>query len=349
MIRIRTDQGEELDLTYEQFIAAIQEGRVHAGTPVMSDVLTSGVWKPAVELQFFRSWAPKGTLPPRAEPLEMEPSAAEGGDESPIQPETRAEPEGREMRSAPAPWVPYGSDLPGGTAPPPGTGAWAGRPASGPAEPLPWERMDRIGFLQAFKEMIRLAFGDPGAMAAGIRAGSSIMPALVFGLLIVTITALADAAYGVAMLRMMKGMILQARETMPEMFGHEWPPTARDVLFSNGLGVLFYPAMVVLWSIAVHLILRAFGRPEMGLVGTIRAANYAMAPQILAVLPICGRVVGAVWSIVLMVRLIAGVHRTGGGVALLAVLMPLLGICLWMTVVNVSTMMQLLPSLGGSM
>lgn len=345
MIRIRTDQGDERDLTYEQFIVEIQQGRVHADTPILSDVLTSGVWKPAVELQFFRSWAPKGSFPHREEPAGPEPydSPEEEADHPPV---AAPEPDSQQTR---APWIPYGAEFPGVEPPPPAPGAWQAARPSGEEEPLPWERMDLLGFFRAFKETVRLAFSDPQTMAQGVRAGSSVMPALVFGLLIIAITAAVDALFGVAMLRLMKGMFLQAQETMPEMFGRAWPPTRRDILTSNGLSVLLYPGLVMLWSVAVHLILRAFGRPERGLTGTIRAANYAMAPQVLSILPFCGRIVGGIWSIVLMVRLIAGVHRTSGGVALLGVLMPLLGICLWMTVVNVSAMMQLLPSLGGAM
>ncbi len=68
MIRVRQNDEERL-LSYEQFIREIQEGEVGADTLVLSDVLTSGVWKPAGELQFFRSWAPRGSVPPRAPEL----------------------------------------------------------------------------------------------------------------------------------------------------------------------------------------------------------------------------------------------------------------------------------------
>ena len=60
MINIRQD-GEERKLSYEEFIRAIQEGRVTAETAVQSNVLTSGQWKPAGQLRFFRAWAPKQT------------------------------------------------------------------------------------------------------------------------------------------------------------------------------------------------------------------------------------------------------------------------------------------------
>ncbi len=67
MIRVRQD-GEERELSYGDFIREVQEGRITQETPVLSEVLTSGVWKEAGELQFFRSWAPRGTVTPRSDP-----------------------------------------------------------------------------------------------------------------------------------------------------------------------------------------------------------------------------------------------------------------------------------------
>ncbi len=67
MIRVRQD-GVERELTYEEFVHEVQAGRITGTTMVLGDVLTSGVWKPAIELQFFRSWAPEGTIPPRPAP-----------------------------------------------------------------------------------------------------------------------------------------------------------------------------------------------------------------------------------------------------------------------------------------
>jgi hypothetical protein len=317
MIRIRRD-GVEIALTYEEFIREVREGRITAETLVCSDVLTMGEWKPAGQLQFFRSWAPGANLPPDTDtPRPVTP------------PEPTFDEENRDPGDAGDPS--------------------AAMPARGPSHPpasLPWERIEELGFFRALATTIRLGLTRADDFAKGIAAGEVVMPSLVFGLLVTAIAALFDAVYQVGVLKIAGPMFEQMSASIPGLFGPGGPPTARDILFQHGMGILFYPALIFVWGGIVHLLLRLFGRPARGFAATLRVANYSMAPQILTILPVCGSLVGWVWTIVLLVRGLMIVQRAGGVGASAAVLLPLLGFCLWMTLANLQTMLQAFPNAG---
>ena len=292
MIRIQRD-GVEIALNYEEFIREVREGSITADTLVRSDVLTMGAWKPAGQLQFFRSWAPGASLPP---------------DTGPDRP-----------AATPEQTIGAGPDdpnAPGG----PFIDATAWEAPDAPAS-LPWERIEELGFFRAFSGTVRLALTKADDFGRGVGAGEVVMPSLVFGLLVTAIAALFDALYQVAVLRIGGPMFEQMSSSIPGIFGPGGPPTARDILFQHGMGILFYPALIFVWGGIVHLLLRLFGKPARGFAATLRVANYSMAPQILTLLPVCGSIVAWVWTIVLLVRGIMIVQRTGGVGASAAVLL----------------------------
>jgi hypothetical protein len=132
-----------------------------------------------------------------------------------------------------------------------------------------------------------------------------------------------------------------------QVFNEEMLSSPTDILFSHGALVLIYPVLVVVWSGLAHFLLRTFDRPSRPFYATFRMANYAMAPLILTVVPICGNIVGWIWVLVLMVRGLARVHRIGTAPAVLAVLLPfIVPVCLAASSLA-HGMMQLLSGAGG--
>lgn len=344
MIRVRMDGGEQ-QLSYEQFIRAIQEGRITSETPVLSEVLTSGVWKPAGQLQFFRSWAPRAAAPERPEPATGEPV----GPPPPLLPPPPLPPSPPTPSSpgGPEAWIPYGQAS--GQQPPPWGGTSLGLPRSpSPSEPIPWEQMEQIGFFAGFGRTVALAFRKVDEFSDRITHGHMLLPPLVFGLLVIAVTALFEAFYSVGALRMFGGMFEEFERVLPRLFGGNAIPTAREILLSHGVRVMFFPAVVFLWGAIVHVGLRVFGRPELPFAATFRIVNYALAPLLLTVVPFCGNPVGWLWVVVLTIRSLARAHRVGGATASAAVLLPMLGFCFWMTVANVGAMLRTLTDFRGS-
>jgi hypothetical protein len=346
MIRVRQD-GVEREITYDEFVREVRAGRITGSTMVLGDVLTSGVWKPAIELQFFRTWAPAGSVPPRPAPASSPAEAPDTEAPSPEEPTPRASDragwdaprrswETRED-SGSSRWERGDLD----SLPPPDLGAAA------EADRIPWERQEEIGFVRGLYGTIRLAFDDAVEYARRIGAGSLIMPSLVFGIVITAITAIFDAVYGIGALHLAKGLVEQMESQMPELFGQAGTPTARDVIFLEGMRILFYPLTIFIWSGLIHLFLRLFSRPIRPFATTFRVASYAVAPMILNILPVCGVMIGVVWMVFLTIRGLTIVQKTGTFASIIAVLLPVLGYLIWVTLANPG-MMRALPHLGGS-
>ncbi|MBM3287993.1 MAG: hypothetical protein FJY88_11685, partial [Candidatus Eisenbacteria bacterium] len=290
-----------------------------ADTPVLSDVLTSGVWKPAGELQFFRSWSPTGTPQPSASPGTPQPSTPPGTTE---------------------PWVPYGhrpgqtgtEQDSGQTSRPPvldsypaagGGQGWEWSKRAPESAPLPWEEMDRLGFLGGLTRTISLALRDSETFFRGVGHGRALMPALVFGLLMTAFSSLVVSAYELAMLRFFGSMIESTMAEMPNLFQGDLQEMMRWNLFGRGLALVLYPPIIFVFAGVAHFFVRLFGRPDADFATTFRMANYVWAIDALAAIPVCGYVIAAIWGLVLLIKGLSRLHRVGTLSALVAVLLAL--------------------------
>jgi len=329
--------GEEQKLSYEEFIRAIQEGRVTAETLVRSDVLTAGLWKPAGQVRLFQAWVPKERkartedasrareLPiasPEGEGVAPEPQPAWDAEEP-------AEGEPDEVRPlTEGPKVEPSDEHPSG-------------------DLIPWEQAEQIGFGAGLVATLWLAFRDTEEFFRRIGRSESLLPPLLFGLILFAIANLADGIYGYLILSNIGGAFEEMKQAFPGVFDEEVVSSPRDFFFSHGAFVLLYPILVFLWTGVAHLLLRAFERPAKPLSGTFRVANYSMAPLILSIVPVCGNIIGWIWVVVLMARGLVRVQRVGGGSAALAVLLPfLVPVCLAASSL-VKPMVQLLSTSAG--
>jgi hypothetical protein len=337
VVFVRQD-GEERKLSYEEFIRDIREGRIVAETIVRSEVLTSGEWKPAGQMRLFQAWVPK-----TEGATEEEPPATRSGLAEEVEPG-----EGDEIAGEP--------ELPVGALPEEDEEPWP-RPDTGeadretpdadapsrvpryseiepddetaPGDPIPWELAERIGFGTALYATLWLAFRNTDEFFRRIARTQVLFPPLLFGLILFAITNIADGAYGYLILTRLGGAMEEVQRAFPGVFDEGVVTSPKDILFSHGALVLFYPALVFLWGGVIHLLLTAFDRSARPWGMTIRLVNYAMAPLILSVIPVCGNIAGWIWVLVLLIRGLVRVHHVGMGTAALAVLLPvLLPICL---------------------
>jgi hypothetical protein len=90
---------------------------------------------------------------------------------------------------------------------------------------------------------------------------------------------------------------------------------------------LWVPLVILISVVLQHVFLLIVGGARQGFGATLRALVYASAPSILAVVPLCGAVVGSLWSVVLGVIGLSTLHRITIGRALFAVLLPLVLCC----------------------
>ncbi len=101
----------------------------------------------------------------------------------------------------------------------------------------------------------------------------------------------------------------------------------------GGAGFILIPLFAVLGIFLsagiIHLGAMIAGAANRGWNATFRAVCYASGPQLFAVIPICGGLVGGIWVLVLDIIGLMHTQRTTGGRATIAVLvLPLLLVCL---------------------
>ena len=76
-----------------------------------------------------------------------------------------------------------------------------------------------------------------------------------------------------------------------------------------------------IWTAIVFLMSKAFGgKATYGQL--VRPLGYSSAPYALAIVPVLGALVGAIWSLVIQIRAVREVNEVGDGTAIAIVLIP---------------------------
>ena len=70
-----------------------------------------------------------------------------------------------------------------------------------------------------------------------------------------------------------------------------------------------------------------FGWAKRDFEATFRAIAYSASPILFYVIPMCGGIIGIIWSIVLMIIGLKHMQKTSGGKAALTVFLPLILCC----------------------
>ncbi|MCC6332991.1 MAG: YIP1 family protein [Myxococcales bacterium] len=89
----------------------------------------------------------------------------------------------------------------------------------------------------------------------------------------------------------------------------------------------FQLASVLVLAGLDHLMLMLFGAQPRGYEVSVRANALAMAPALIGLVPICGIYVWPLWALVLRIIALAYLHKTTGGKAAAAVLVPAAVLC----------------------
>jgi hypothetical protein len=114
---------------------------------------------------------------------------------------------------------------------------------------------------------------------------------------------------------------------------HDWMSSAWSIPpFAQMLGTIlvspFVIPLAILFAAAlVHLFLLILGGASGGYANTVKAECYSEAPLFLAVVPLCGSIVGGLWALVLLVIGLTVVHRISTGKAIVALIFPFLLCC----------------------
>ncbi len=227
-----------------------------------------------------------------------------------------------------------------GAGPPPPPGGQV-PPTQPPAASLPWED-PQVPFLDALVETVKLFIMRPEEayrrMAPSGPLGRPILYAVILG----WIGTAAGQLYGLAL----RGMSMSFLPGMSNMKGLELPMAA--VLGIVVLASVFIIIGLFIWSLIVHLFLMIAGGAQRGFDTTFRALAYAATAQLAQVVPMCGGLVGTVWSIILQIIGVAEAHGTSRGKAALAVLLPLALCCVCVGIVLAFSGAAAIAALSGA-
>lgn len=201
-------------------------------------------------------------------------------------------------------------------------------PGGGGAAALPWETPGYPA-LEALFETAKLFLTRPSEafarMSLGGDLGRPLLYAVLFGWIGVVASQIYELVLRGAMWNFLPGM-----------------NRAGDFGLSTGVSIglmVVAPVLVVIGlfvgAAIVHLFLMLVGGATAGFGTTLRTMAYASTTQVVQVIPFCGGLVAAVWTVVLEIIGLAIAHRTTQGKAALAVLLPVALCCACVAIVFV--------------
>lgn len=209
--------------------------------------------------------------------------------------------------------------------PPPGSPPWTPPPLppiSGRLGP-PWERDGP--WLTRFIETARDVLLDPVRAFRSMRREGGLQAPLTFAAIGVLVGAVATAVYDALLSGMVAGPAVPGYGTLP--------------MFGSGFGtmalLIITPVVALLFMFVgagiYHLLLMLFDGARQPFETTFRVVAYASgSTAILQAVPICGALVGAIWSLVATIIGLAQAHEIPLGKAVAAVLVPLAVCCFFM-------------------
>ena len=190
-------------------------------------------------------------------------------------------------------------------------------PAGGALASIPWEEAG-LDVFSGFFRTIGLVLRSPRRAVERVPLTTSLFRPFAFGFIVHLIAVWCSTFWEVALRGVWSAYVPTTSEYQLS--------TAVQII--GGMAAPLWVPVALLISVALqHLFLVIVGGAKNGFGATLRAMSYAYAPQILALVPLCGAVVGTVWSVVLVVIGLSVVHRISIGRALLSVLLPVVLCC----------------------
>jgi len=193
--------------------------------------------------------------------------------------------------------------------------------------PIPWEDPARIGFFDRFVETVKLLATAPAEAFARMPTVGGIGKPLTFAIIVGWI---GIAVYALWML-LFGGMSLpfMDRSQLGEagaMFGLSTGFTIMLIV----LAPIFVIIGVFLQAAILHLMLMLVGGANHGFEATTRVCSYTQAAQLAQIIPFCGGLISAVWSIIMLIVGLSTAHGITRGKAALAVILPVVLCCIFM-------------------
>lgn len=202
-------------------------------------------------------------------------------------------------------------------------------PTGGAGPRLPWEERDRLGFVDALIDTVKLLVTAPKDAFSRLRPDGDLVWPLVFGLILSWIgqvfSQVWNLIFGGVMQSMMGG--LGDLEGMAA-FG---ATSALQVVITLVIWPVVFAVIVFIIAGIYHLCLMLVGAvadSPLGFEGTLKVVAYTQVASLAAIVPLVGGLIVLAVGVVLTVIGFTEVHRTTQGKAILAVLIPIALCCI---------------------
>ncbi|MGH9324600.1 MAG: YIP1 family protein [Vicinamibacteria bacterium] len=195
---------------------------------------------------------------------------------------------------------------------------------------LPWEERDRVGFLEALIQTIRLLVTDPGDAFSRLRPDGDLTSPILFGLILSWISVALSQIWQV----LFGGFYGSFLEGIEGLEGAWAAPGIGAIVGTLIIWPILFIVGLFISAAILHVCLMIVGaaaQSPTGFEGTLKVVSYAQVAGIASVVPIVGSFIFAIWSLVLDVIGFAQAHRTTQGRALVAVLIPVILCCACLT------------------
>jgi hypothetical protein len=201
------------------------------------------------------------------------------------------------------------------------------------AQPTPWERRAELGLVQAAWQTWRETMLEPRRFWASVDPMGSAMDAFLYGWLVTTLGGLLQIPFLLLNLAQTQAQLRDLTKMMKDVpagltsfidlfMGN---PVVVALVLADSTVVLF-PISIAFSAGLTHVGVRLAGGTERPFSTTVRAICYAIAPNVLAGVPVIGGFVG-IYTLVLEVWGVRDLHRLTTGRAAIAVLWPLIFFC----------------------
>jgi hypothetical protein len=204
---------------------------------------------------------------------------------------------------------------------PAGASVVSASPAVSPAEPgdgLPWEHRQELGFVKAFIDTLSLVLTKPAEAFGMMKTEGGLFEPLLYALI------------GGSIGMIVSFLVRIGVQSMGFMADQQ------AALFGTGVGIIgmifLMPILLIcgafIWSGLVHLCLMMMGGAKKPFEATFRVICFSQGSTgPLAIIPICGGVVSAIYNIVLQCMGLARAHEIEISKAVMAVLLPIIVCC----------------------
>jgi hypothetical protein len=216
----------------------------------------------------------------------------------------------------------------GGYPPPPSYGAPSGYGAPPPAGGgNPWERRSQLGFLAALIETTKQVLTEPVAFFRAMPVTGGLGSPLLYAVIIAYVGLIASTIYNLVFNSVISSSLTQMGS------GGELGKLAPFLTGTTSLvmNLLFGPVFIVIGLFIgaglFHLVLLALGGATRGFEATFRVAAFSQAASIFNIVPMCGGLIGLVYTLVLLVIGLSEAHQISRGKAAAAVLIPFALLC----------------------